>query len=66
MEQPVGEAPGTSRAQIRELGGSWPSGELWRAIRGMEREKELIEVRPSISAAMARELDEDIERFARF
>jgi hypothetical protein len=26
----------------------------------------IAEVRPSISAAMARELDEDIERFARF
>src|SRR5262245_13135001 len=31
--------------RLEEVGGSWPSGELWPAIGGMEREKELIERR---------------------
>lgn len=31
--------------RLEELGGSWPSGDLWPAIGGMEREKELIERR---------------------
>ena len=31
--------------RLEELGGSWPSGALWPAIGGMEREKELIERR---------------------
>jgi transitional endoplasmic reticulum ATPase len=31
--------------RLEELGGAWPSGELWPAIGGMEREKELIERR---------------------
>jgi ATP-dependent 26S proteasome regulatory subunit len=31
--------------RVGELGGQWPSGELWLAIGGMEREKALIERR---------------------
>lgn len=31
--------------RVEELGGTWPSEELWLAIGGMEREKELIERR---------------------
>ncbi len=31
--------------RLEELGGSWPGGDLWTAIGGMEREKELIERR---------------------
>jgi MoxR-like ATPase/GNAT superfamily N-acetyltransferase len=31
--------------RVEELGGQWPSGELWLAIGGMEREKALIERR---------------------
>jgi transitional endoplasmic reticulum ATPase len=31
--------------RVEELGGSWPEPELWSAIGGMEREKELIERR---------------------
>jgi ATP-dependent 26S proteasome regulatory subunit len=31
--------------RIEELGGQWPSAELWLAIGGMDREKDLIERR---------------------